>query len=186
NLENAFNTMKQVAKKFNFSQPNIKNLIVFQTRMTGIFDFILPKTLNILLDNEKIQIIITTKNRTVGNFIDITNKMFDKKLKNKNIVLYITQKHFNKLSKNLKIFNQCQDYLSLFLIELEKKVENEQSKKINEMDILEYLKQDYESRIELKKILDEELIHIKQHRPDIVASWKYYQEFEKMCKELDG
>ncbi|ECL2690573.1 DUF2972 domain-containing protein, partial [Campylobacter jejuni] len=21
--------------------------------------------------------------------------------------------------------------------------------------------------------------------PDIVASWKYYQEFEKMCKELD-
>ncbi|EAL7928142.1 DUF2972 domain-containing protein, partial [Campylobacter jejuni] len=21
---------------------------------------------------------------------------------------------------------------------------------------------------------------------DIVASWKYYQEFEKMCKELDG
>ncbi|EAB5352285.1 DUF2972 domain-containing protein, partial [Campylobacter jejuni] len=25
-----------------------------------------------------------------------------------------------------------------------------------------------------------------QHRPDIVASWKYYQEFEKMCKELDG
>ncbi|HEF8256344.1 TPA: DUF2972 domain-containing protein, partial [Campylobacter jejuni] len=25
-----------------------------------------------------------------------------------------------------------------------------------------------------------------QHRPDIVASWKYYQEFEQMCKELDG
>ncbi|HED7418991.1 TPA: DUF2972 domain-containing protein, partial [Campylobacter jejuni] len=21
---------------------------------------------------------------------------------------------------------------------------------------------------------------------DIVASWKYYQEFEQMCKELDG
>ncbi|EDO9755778.1 DUF2972 domain-containing protein, partial [Campylobacter jejuni] len=26
----------------------------------------------------------------------------------------------------------------------------------------------------------------KQHHPNIVASWKYYQEFEKMCKELDG
>ncbi|WP_257797125.1 DUF2972 domain-containing protein, partial [Campylobacter jejuni] len=26
----------------------------------------------------------------------------------------------------------------------------------------------------------------KQHRPDIVASWKYYQEFEQMCKELNG
>ncbi|EAL4814424.1 hypothetical protein DPC62_08570, partial [Campylobacter jejuni] len=22
-----------------------------------------------------------------------------------------------------------------------------------------------------------------QHRPDIVASWKYYQEFEKICKD---
>ncbi|EHT4602306.1 DUF2972 domain-containing protein, partial [Campylobacter jejuni] len=22
--------------------------------------------------------------------------------------------------------------------------------------------------------------------PDIVASWKYYQEFEQMCKELNG
>nr|WP_257839912.1 DUF2972 domain-containing protein [Campylobacter jejuni] len=27
---------------------------------------------------------------------------------------------------------------------------------------------------------------MKQHRPDIVASWKYYQEFEQMCKELNG
>ncbi|MBK1973981.1 DUF2972 domain-containing protein, partial [Campylobacter sp. TTU-622] len=33
--------------------------------------------------------------------------------------------------------------------------------------------------------LDDELSHIKQHHPNIVASWKYYQEFEKMCKELD-
>lgn len=38
---------------------------------------------------------------------------------------------------------------------------------------------------ELKKNLDYELQHIIQHRPDIVASWKYYQEFEKICKELD-
>ncbi|EAI4952488.1 DUF2972 domain-containing protein, partial [Campylobacter jejuni] len=42
------------------------------------------------------------------------------------------------------------------------------------------------ARVSAKNILDEELVYIKQHRPDIVASWKYYQEFEKMCKELDG
>ncbi|EOH2345428.1 DUF2972 domain-containing protein, partial [Campylobacter jejuni] len=51
---------------------------------------------------------------------------------------------------------------------------------------IDYLKNKKEIRKKLKKILDEELVHIKQHRPDIVASWKYYQEFEKMCKELDG
>ncbi|EAH9451401.1 TPA: DUF2972 domain-containing protein, partial [Campylobacter jejuni] len=38
----------------------------------------------------------------------------------------------------------------------------------------------------LKNILDEDYDHIKQYRPDIVASWKYYQEFEKMCQELDS
>ncbi|EAH9712673.1 DUF2972 domain-containing protein, partial [Campylobacter jejuni] len=35
-------------------------------------------------------------------------------------------------------------------------------------------------------MLHKELKFIKQYRPDIVASWKYYQEFEQMCKELDG
>ncbi|ECL0278544.1 DUF2972 domain-containing protein, partial [Campylobacter jejuni] len=44
----------------------------------------------------------------------------------------------------------------------------------------------FSTRIKIKNILKSHLLHIKQHRPDIVASWKYYQEFEKMCKELDG
>ncbi|MCW1313152.1 DUF2972 domain-containing protein, partial [Campylobacter jejuni] len=57
NLKNAFNTMKKLAKKFNFSQPDIKNLIVFQTRMTGIFDFILPKTLDIPIGNKKFKLL---------------------------------------------------------------------------------------------------------------------------------
>ncbi|HDV7394050.1 TPA: DUF2972 domain-containing protein, partial [Campylobacter jejuni] len=35
-------------------------------------------------------------------------------------------------------------------------------------------------------MLHKELKFIKQYHPDIVASWKYYQEFEQMCKELDG
>ncbi|TNB55126.1 DUF2972 domain-containing protein, partial [Campylobacter helveticus] len=30
-----------------------------------------------------------------------------------------------------------------------------------------------------------EFTHIKENRPDIVASWKYYGEFEKNCKELN-
>ncbi|EHO9375303.1 DUF2972 domain-containing protein [Campylobacter upsaliensis] len=27
-------------------------------------------------------------------------------------------------------------------------------------------------------------MHIKANRPDIVASWKYYKEFEKMCEKF--
>ncbi|EIM1029711.1 DUF2972 domain-containing protein, partial [Campylobacter coli] len=58
-------------------------------------------------------------------------------------------------------------------------------KKIKERDILSFLREHNFYRYQLKNILDYELQHIKQYRPDIVASWKYYQEFEKMCKELD-
>ena len=56
---------------------------------------------------------------------------------------------------------------------------------IKEEQILIYLKENKILRKKLKQILDEELAHIKIHRPDIVASWKYYNEFEKICEELD-
>ncbi|EAL0255263.1 hypothetical protein DO864_08840, partial [Campylobacter jejuni] len=55
-----------------------------------------------------------------------------------------------------------------------------------EKDILHYLSLDKKYRDIYLKIINYNLTTLKQHRPDIVASWKYYQEFEKMCKELDG
>ncbi|EDP2687118.1 DUF2972 domain-containing protein, partial [Campylobacter jejuni] len=63
--------------------------------------------------------------------------------------------------------------------------QNERNKLFKEEDILNYLKKNKDLALKLKGILDKDYIHIKKHRPDIVASWKYYQEFEKMCKELD-
>ncbi|EKK4765815.1 DUF2972 domain-containing protein, partial [Campylobacter jejuni] len=54
-----------------------------------------------------------------------------------------------------------------------------------EKDILHYLSLDKKYRDIYLKIINYNLTTLKQHRPDIVASWKYYQEFEKMCKELD-
>ncbi|MCW1313365.1 DUF2972 domain-containing protein [Campylobacter jejuni] len=57
--------------------------------------------------------------------------------------------------------------------------------KIKEVDIINFMKENKKLRLKCKKVFDEHLLFIKQHRPDIVASWKYYQEFEKMCKELD-
>ncbi|ECL9314969.1 DUF2972 domain-containing protein, partial [Campylobacter coli] len=37
----------------------------------------------------------------------------------------------------------------------------------------------------LKNVLKHEINFTKKTNQKIVASWKYYQEFEKMCKELD-
>ncbi|WP_275583319.1 DUF2972 domain-containing protein [Campylobacter molothri] len=48
------------------------------------------------------------------------------------------------------------------------------------------MKQNRDIAFAFKNKFDKDYVHIKQHRPDIVASWKYYQEFEKMCEELDG
>ena len=63
----------------------------------------------------------------------------------------------------------------------------EDSKNRVEELVLNYLKENKEISNEFKRILDNEhLPFIKKHRPDIIASWRYYAEFEKMCEELDG
>ncbi|EAK5726394.1 DUF2972 domain-containing protein, partial [Campylobacter coli] len=31
-------------------------------------------------------------------------------------------------------------------------------------------------------MFNKELNNVKQSHPNIIASWKYYQEFEKICK----
>ncbi|EOA2510769.1 DUF2972 domain-containing protein, partial [Campylobacter upsaliensis] len=49
---------------------------------------------------------------------------------------------------------------------------------------LEYFKNNANLALQFKALLDKELIHIKQTRPDIIASWKYYEEFEKICEGL--
>nr|WP_281275554.1 DUF2972 domain-containing protein [Campylobacter estrildidarum] len=62
----------------------------------------------------------------------------------------------------------------------------EQKKKLTENDILKFFNQNQFLRKKFMRVMDENhLSYIKKHRPDIVASWKYYQEFEKICKELD-
>ena len=63
-------------------------------------------------------------------------------------------------------------------------MEIEKKKLLNEKQILEYFKNNKTLALKFKKAFDIELEHIKTHRPDIVASWKYYKEFEKMCEEL--
>ncbi|WP_270985715.1 DUF2972 domain-containing protein, partial [Campylobacter helveticus] len=35
-------------------------------------------------------------------------------------------------------------------------------------------------------VFDKEFTHIKANRPDIVASWKYYGEFERMCEDFEN
>lgn len=63
-------------------------------------------------------------------------------------------------------------------------IEDEKCKEIKILDVLQYFKVKPKQAKIYKEILDKELIFIKKERPDIVDSWKYYKEFEKMCEEL--
>ena len=63
-------------------------------------------------------------------------------------------------------------------------VEDEKCKEIKILDVLQYFKVKPKQAKIYKEILDKELIFIKKERPDIVDSWKYYKEFEKICENL--
>ncbi|EAM0267753.1 TPA: DUF2972 domain-containing protein, partial [Campylobacter jejuni] len=92
---------------------------------------------------------------------------------------------FDSLINNQTLYNVVLEYINKFLISLKKRINVEKNKEVKVGDVLDYFKKNISVAKSYKDILDEELVYIKQHRPDIVASWKYYQEFERMCKELD-
>ncbi|HGK7363067.1 TPA: DUF2972 domain-containing protein [Campylobacter jejuni] len=179
----AFDTMCVLADKFGFKRPVDKinfNHIVFDDTI-GYF----PMRLHV----EDMIIIITTllrvkQMRQSKEYINFTKEFFDKPLKYENLGIFLKPQELERLRQDSKLFDATKRYLNNFIEALEERIELEKAKLFKEKDVLNYLKENKELRIKLKNILDKELVHIKQHRPDIVASWKYYQEFEKMCKEL--
>ncbi|MPB99260.1 DUF2972 domain-containing protein, partial [Campylobacter subantarcticus] len=183
--EKAFDTMCALANKFGFSEPTDKkkfSCTVFDDTI-GYF----PMRLHI----GSIIIIINTEFRAKQiqqskEYINIVSDFFDKPLKYDNLGIFIKPQDYEQLKQSGELMQATKKYLANFIKALEERIEIEKSKLFKEDDVLKYLKENKELRIRLKELLDKELAHIKQYRPDIVASWKYYQEFERICKELDG
>ncbi|EIT8426009.1 DUF2972 domain-containing protein, partial [Campylobacter jejuni] len=119
----------------------------------------------------------------IENCIDITDKF--KEIFHENLIIFCPKDHFDSLINNQTLYNIVLEYINKFLISLKKRINVEKNKEVKVGDVLDYFKKNISVAKSYKDILDEELVYIKQHRPDIVASWKYYQEFEKMCEELD-
>lgn len=89
------------------------------------------------------------------------------------------------LKYNTKIYEKLKLYVDDLITALKRQKDIEDKKKIKEEHILNFLQQNPQIAKKFKKILDEEhLTFIKEHRPDIVASWKYYAKFEKICEAL--
>lgn len=117
-------------------------------------------------------------------FIDI-GKEPDFNVPFPNIYLLIEKNSYQKLQNNPELFAATKQYLKGFLQELENRANLENNKRLCERDILEKFKSDSVLAMKYKEMFDNELEHLKEHRPDIVKSFKYYQEFEEICKNFD-
>ncbi|MCR6594828.1 DUF2972 domain-containing protein, partial [Campylobacter insulaenigrae] len=151
---------------------------------------LLPITLNAnlkdVLENgtdKNIQIIITTKQLKnvykLKNYKNINNILIHNIFKN--LIFCVHNNDLNYFLNNTKLKEYTQKYLNKFILELDQKMKDKKKHLIKEENILKFMKENREIRNIWKNTFNAQLNHIKTNRPDIVASWKYYQEFEKIC-----
>ena len=83
------------------------------------------------------------------------------------------------------IVEDLKSYFYNFNNALCQKLSQEKHIRIKEQEFIDIYKQNNFRMQKLREMINYEITDIKQRRPDIIASWKYCQEFEKMCKELE-
>ncbi|EDP6868741.1 DUF2972 domain-containing protein, partial [Campylobacter upsaliensis] len=108
-------------------------------------------------------------------------------------IVFIDHKDFPQLKEKIIIVVTKEDeyikerlksYFKEFVKALDEKANFRKQHALNENDVLEYFKNNATLALKLKALLDRELTHIKQTRPDIIEKWKHYAEFEKICEEF--
>lgn len=105
---------------------------------------------------------------------------------NKNYGIYIAKSELLSFRAETNIYQATCKYLCNFIQQLEVRFRQEDNAVLKITDIMEYLKNEPIARKNVYKITKDEVAIVKKLRPDIVESWKYYREFEKMCAELDS
>ncbi len=203
--QKAFDTLQTLAQIFDFEKPNDKNKDIVEVKeFRGFLRYILPLTFyadpkdlkntfsldntnhikNLKPNQNAFKIILTRPDKNTDECL-ITDEFVKNDL-SKDIGIYMKKDELDALKKEHLLYRAVKDYLNEFLTNLENANKlYEQNTLSNEKDMLEYLRKNHKESLKIKSILDKELSHIKTHRPDIVASWKYYAEFEKMCKKLE-
>lgn len=121
-------------------------------------------------------------------FVDISKEISsdDIYVDGAKILIIIEKNQLDNLRKDKAFYAIIKEYLKGYIQTLKEYSKNIESALVNETQILDYLKKDEESRRFMKNILDSELKYIKANHPDFIKKWKYYNEFESMCAELDS
>lgn len=177
---NTIKTMQKLALEFDFNiklSPEEQENMFVKNMFAGNLNFLLPLTLKV--GEIKIEFSILKKDE---NLLDLRKEFKLKEIQNQ-LGIYILKSDYKELLKDNKLYEKTFHYIQNFYNKLIKRIELEDELMLKPEDILEHLKKDDACRKELKEVLDYQTKDLKTHRPDILASWKYYAEFEKMCAE---
>ena len=171
--DNAFNTMQNLAKKFNFQCPNSKDF--FTHKLYGDITALIPLTISI---NGGGKIIFSTtqqiflKEKCIKN---VSNIFFKEDL------LYGLNAYSNsdidKLDKEL--ITLITIHLNTYYKTILEIANTITANLINEDQIIEYLNKHKELKTKYKIVFDDEVSIVKKYAPNIVESWVYYNKFNK-------
>ncbi|MCR2098132.1 DUF2972 domain-containing protein, partial [Campylobacter upsaliensis] len=192
--KNVFLTWTKISKLFQFNLPDSSLLETRRDRMRfglGVLPVCLYALEEDVAKNEEdtsslckeggyeIYISADTEQRLEENkvIIDETN------INDSRIIAYIKY-DCKDILRNEKLLQESKKFLDGYFQALKENVNKTKENLITEKKVLEYLKRDTQIRNKIEKLLDEELNYLKTHRPDIVDSWKYYKEFEKICEDF--
>ncbi|EPO7271210.1 DUF2972 domain-containing protein, partial [Campylobacter upsaliensis] len=179
--QNCYETLKKIAQDFHLKIP--EKSLIFEQQLYSILTMLLPCVMEF---DDDIKVFISNyysykilpnppKKHILNSQL---SHIFDD-----NIFIFLGQNDYHKI-KNTHIYDEILKHIDHFLLILKQVIEDEKDKEIKILDVLQYFKAKPKQAKIYKEILDKELIFIKKERPDIIASWKYYQEFEKICENL--
>ncbi|TNH34811.1 DUF2972 domain-containing protein, partial [Campylobacter helveticus] len=178
----AFDTMQKLSKILHFNPPKEEDKAKFERKAWNDYALFLPFTLFINHKDfsylkDKIKIIITEE--PLNQLKDIKNLFLNENdLCYKHLSINVEQKHYELIKEDKEIKERLKSYFKEFIKVLDEKIRFRKENAIKEQDVLDYFKANKTLALKFKNILDKELTHIKQTRPDIIQSWNYYKEFE--------
>ncbi len=99
------------------------------------------------------------------------------------IYIYTAKENLKNIEENQEWIKQK---INNFIQKLKDVMAIEKNRATTEFELLEFFKTHPRHRQLFKKVIQKEIELVKTHRPDIVQTWHYYLEFEKLCQQLDS
>ncbi|EAI2815806.1 DUF2972 domain-containing protein, partial [Campylobacter jejuni] len=116
-----------------------------------------------------------------SNYCDITSKIipdFDYE----NLKIYTYENEYHLLHKDKELFEKSQAYMKNIIFFLKRMEKKFSTRLLNMEQLLAYMSTQEQLQTWFKESFIKDITHIKQHRPDIVASWKHSQKFARISQ----